>query len=319
VLPLSLPSASSRRPQILCIGAHCDDIEIGCGGAILSLQRCYPGCRIHWLVLTSVPTRRREALAAANAFVKASARGEVRIGELDDGLLPAHFAEVKAQFEDLKRAVEPDLILTHHGLDRHQDHALACQVTWQTFRNHLIWEYEVPKYDGDLSTPNVFERFDRLSENNYTQVLVGKKLGARGAVSVDWTGHEGVDTWRQAVRVGTRETHVVDAVRLELYQRTTGTHAEGFALSAERMLPHRLSLAGGYATIDRDYGGLNGDRFNRGRRVFAEARVPLVQDLSLSVFYGHAVGNDFPVTNADRFDIVVGYNALKALQRRGAL
>jgi len=174
-------------------------------------------------------------------------------------------------------------------------------------------------YLGDLSTPNVFERFDRLSENNYTQVLVGKKLGARGAVSVDWTGHEGVDTWRQAVRVGTRETHVVDAVRLELYQRTTGTHAEGFALSAERMLPHRLSLAGGYATIDRDYGGLNGDRFNRGRRVFAEARVPLVQDLSLSVFYGHAVGNDFPVTNADRFDIVVGYNALKALQRRGAL
>lgn len=174
-------------------------------------------------------------------------------------------------------------------------------------------------YLGDLETPNVFERFDRLSENNYTHVLVGKRLGARAAVSVDWTGNEGVDTWRQAVRVAARETGVVDAVRLELYQRTTGDHAAGFALSAERVLPHKLSVSGGFATIDRHYGGLNGDRYNYGKRLFAEARLPLPQDLSLSVFYGHAVGNDYPISNARRLDVIVGYNVLKALQRAGAL
>ena len=156
MLPLSLASLPGPRLEILCIGAHCDDIEIGCGGTVLSLQSLRPGCRIHWLVLTSVPNRRAEAAASAKMFVRGAARGDTRICDLPDGLLPAHFAELKKQFEDLKRTVEPDLIFTHHGLDRHQDHALVSQVTWQTFRNHLIWEYEIPKYDGDLTTPNIY-------------------------------------------------------------------------------------------------------------------------------------------------------------------
>ena len=108
-------------------------------------------------------------------------------------------------------------------------------------------------------------------------------------------------------------------MRLELYQRTSETNAEGFAVAAERALPHKLALAGGFATIDRNYGGLNADRFNRGRRVFVDAKLPLPQDLSLNVFYGRAVGNDYAVANKHRFDIVIGYNALKALQRVGAL
>ena len=174
-------------------------------------------------------------------------------------------------------------------------------------------------YLGDTSTPSVFDRFDRFDEHNYTHALVGKKLGARAAVSVDWTGVDGVDTWRQAIRLSTKETGVIDAVRLELYERTSGTRDEGFAVTAERMLPHKLSLAGGYATIDRAYGGLNADRFNRGNRIFLDAKLPLVRDLSLNVFYGRAVGTDYAVTNKHRFDIVVGYNALKALQRAGAL
>jgi hypothetical protein len=174
-------------------------------------------------------------------------------------------------------------------------------------------------YLGDTSTPSVFERFDRFDEHNYTQALVGKKLGARAAVSVDWTGVGGVDTWRQAIRLNTKETGVIDAVRLELYERTTGTRDEGFAVTAERLLPHKLSLAGGYATVDRNYGGLNADRFNRGNRVFVDAKLPLVHDLSLNVFYGRAVGTDYAVANKHRFDVVVGYNALKALQRAGAL
>ena len=153
---LNLDAAAARPLQVLCIGAHCDDIEIGCGGTLLALQRRHRDCRILWLVLTSNPARRREATAAAEALVAEPARGEVRIGELPDGLLPAHFAEVKALFEGVKAVLNPDLILTHHGSDRHQDHRLACEVTWQTFRDHLIWEYEIPKYDGDLTTPNIY-------------------------------------------------------------------------------------------------------------------------------------------------------------------
>lgn len=156
MFPLSLASPRGRQLEVLCIGAHCDDIEIGCGGTVLSLQRRHPDCRIHWLVLTSVPTRRDEAAEAARAFVREACRGEVQIGELPDGLLPAHFTELKSQFERLKAVIEPDLIFTHHGLDRHQDHSLVSQVTWQTFRNHMIWEYEIPKYDGDLTTPNMY-------------------------------------------------------------------------------------------------------------------------------------------------------------------
>ena len=84
------------------------------------------------------------------------ARRSVRICELPDGLLPAHFLDVKAEFERIKKAINPDLVLTHHGLDRHQDHSLVSEVTWQTFRDHMIWEYEIPKFDGDLATPNMY-------------------------------------------------------------------------------------------------------------------------------------------------------------------
>jgi hypothetical protein len=174
-------------------------------------------------------------------------------------------------------------------------------------------------YLGDLSTPSVFERADRLDDHNYTQVLVAKKLSARATVSADWTQADGVDTWRQAVRLSAKETHVVDSVRLELYQRVTGDGAEGFAVTVERALPAKIALAGGFATIDKDYGGLNADRFNRGNRVFVDAKVPVLRDLSLNVFYGRAIHNDYAIANKTRFDVVVSYNALKALQRVGAL
>jgi LmbE family N-acetylglucosaminyl deacetylase len=162
VFPLVLPPpARGRRLQVLCIGAHCDDIEIGCGGLLLELQRDHPDCQIHWLVLTSVPARHDEALAAVHAMVHEGARGLIRIGTLPDGLLPSRLPEVKAQFEAIKSEIEPSLVLTHHGLDRHQDHALVSQVTWQTFRDHMIWEYEIPKYDGDLTTPNMYAPLSR--------------------------------------------------------------------------------------------------------------------------------------------------------------
>jgi LmbE family N-acetylglucosaminyl deacetylase len=156
MLGMTPTPVSGGRIEILCIGAHCDDIEIGCGGTIQLLQRHYPYCRIHYLVLTSDPARLREAESAASWFIRPERRGEIRICGFKDGYLPANFGEVKSAFEDLRKAIEPHLVLTHHGADRHQDHRLVSEVTWQTFRDHMIWEYEIPKYDGDLTTPNVY-------------------------------------------------------------------------------------------------------------------------------------------------------------------
>ena len=155
MLNLAFARSPGRPLEVLCIGAHCDDIEIGCGGTVLSLQQQHADCRIHWVVLTSSEARRREALIAAKSFVAKPARGEILVHDLPDGLLPAHFAELKARFEAMKAAIKPDLILTHYLDDRHQDHRLIAEVTWQTFRDHLIWEYEIPKYEGDLTTPNL--------------------------------------------------------------------------------------------------------------------------------------------------------------------
>jgi len=154
--PFHFAQRVSRRLDIVCVGAHCDDIEIGCGATLLALQEQHSRLRVHWLVLTSTEERRREALRAVEAFVRPSARGEIHVHALHDGHLPAQFVQAKAHLEDLRRAVDPDLVFSHHGRDRHQDHALFAEMTWQTFRDHPIWEYEIPKYDGDLCTPNAY-------------------------------------------------------------------------------------------------------------------------------------------------------------------
>ena len=172
--------AFDRQPEILCIGAHCDDIEIGCGGTLLALQARYPDCRIHWLVLTSVPERRHEALASVRAFVRPRARGVVMIGELEDTLLPSRLAEVKAQFGACRAQIQPALVFTHRGGDRHQDHDLVNQVTWQTFRDHAILEYEIAKYDGDLTTPNVYLPLPRATAARKIALLMRAFESQRG-------------------------------------------------------------------------------------------------------------------------------------------
>jgi len=157
---------------VLCIGAHCDDIEIGCGGTLLALQRHYTKLRVHWLVLSSSADRRAEAMRSIAAFVRPASRGEVCIHDLPDGRLPAHFERVKALFEDCRSAVTPDWVFTHHDADRHQDHALLADVTWQTFRDHPIWAYEIPKYDGDLATPNAYVPLPAaLAERKTTTIM----------------------------------------------------------------------------------------------------------------------------------------------------
>jgi LmbE family N-acetylglucosaminyl deacetylase len=142
--------------QVLCLGAHSDDIEIGCGGTLLKLIAAIPTLTIYWVVLGANGQRQQEALKSAYSLLDGVDKKLVIIKGFRDGFFPYVGAEIKECFEQLKAEVTPDLILTHYRDDRHQDHRIVSDLTWNTFRNHLIWEYEIPKYDGDLGSPNVF-------------------------------------------------------------------------------------------------------------------------------------------------------------------
>ena len=142
--------------EILCLGAHSDDIEIGCGAAVLELLAANPDARIVWVVCSGDGPRELEARRSARLFLKGASRSEVVLKGFRDGFFPDQHRPIKEFFEELKRRVSPDLILTHYREDRHQDHRVISDLTWNTWRNHLVLEYEIPKYDGDLGTPNVF-------------------------------------------------------------------------------------------------------------------------------------------------------------------
>jgi LmbE family N-acetylglucosaminyl deacetylase len=152
---LSLSGDTASALNILCLGAHSDDIEIGCGGTILRLAQQYPKCVFHWVVFSAPGVRAAEAQHAAELFAGTNAMKGPLLKTFADGFMPFVGAEVKAVFEQLK-ATAPDLIFTHNRKDAHQDHRLLAELTWNTFRDHLILEYEIPKYDGDLGQPAVF-------------------------------------------------------------------------------------------------------------------------------------------------------------------
>ena len=149
-----LPQGKAR---VLALGAHPDDIEIGCGGTLLRLAAERPDLEVTWAVFAATPERAQEARASAAGFLAGLATPpRVVVHDFRDGFLPYSGAAVKERFEELKRAAAPDLVLTHYRDDRHQDHRLVSELTWNTWRNHLILEYEIPKYDGDFGSPNVF-------------------------------------------------------------------------------------------------------------------------------------------------------------------
>jgi len=149
-----LPQGKAR---VLALGAHPDDIEIGCGGTLLRLAAERPDLEVTWAVFAATPERAQEARASAAGFLAGLATPpRVVVHDFRDGFLPWSGAAVKERFEELKKVVSPDLVLTHYRDDRHQDHRLVSELTWNTWRNHLILEYEIPKYDGDFGSPNVF-------------------------------------------------------------------------------------------------------------------------------------------------------------------
>ena len=167
--PLMLDGDRYRR--ILCLGAHCDDIEIGCGATLLTLLEQNPALEVTWVVFTSTQERKLEATEGAKRFTSKAGRLDLRIFDLRDGFLPHSGGEVKELFEQIKQEVTPDLILTHYRHDLHQDHRLVNELTWNTFRNHLILEYEIPKWDGDLGVPNAYLPISQAAGKQKIQLL----------------------------------------------------------------------------------------------------------------------------------------------------
>ena len=153
---LPLLNGTQHITRVLALGCHSDDIEIGCGATLLALTRARPDIEVTWIVLSTEGGRADEARASAARFLEAAGRADIGVHGFRDGFLPYVGDEVKDVFESLKGTVEPELVLTHTRFDLHQDHRLVCELTWNTFRDHLILEYEVPKYDGDLGNPNLF-------------------------------------------------------------------------------------------------------------------------------------------------------------------
>jgi LmbE family N-acetylglucosaminyl deacetylase len=159
MLPLNLPEDPAAPLKLLFLGAHSDDIEIGCGGTVLKLLASRSNVDVMWVVFSSSEQREREARTSASLFL-GQAKQNVIVRKFRDGFFPYQGTEIKEFFEELKKKVNPDLIFTHYRDDRHQDHRTISDLTWNTWRQHLILEYEVPKYDGDLSSPNCFVPLD---------------------------------------------------------------------------------------------------------------------------------------------------------------
>jgi LmbE family N-acetylglucosaminyl deacetylase len=168
-----LPVVDGDQPvtRILALGSHSDDIEIGCGATLLALTRARSDVEVTWLVLGADGARAEEANAGAARFLEGAGRAEVRVHGFRDGYFPYVGTELKDIFESLKAELDPQLIFTHTRFDLHQDHRLVCELTWNTFRNHLILEYEVPKYDGDLGAPNVFVPVSRKLAEEKVRLL----------------------------------------------------------------------------------------------------------------------------------------------------
>lgn len=145
---------ASKRPRVLCLGAHSDDIEIGCGATVMQLARRRPRPEFRWVVWSAAGARAVEAREGAQKFLGAAAKDAVRLHQFRDGYFPAQFAAIKDAFEAIAREFTPDIVFTHTRDDRHQDHRVVSDLTWNTFRNQLVLEYEIPKWDGDLTQRN---------------------------------------------------------------------------------------------------------------------------------------------------------------------
>jgi LmbE family N-acetylglucosaminyl deacetylase len=173
------PLFDKPNPVFLLIGAHCDDIEIGCGGTVMGLVARYPGARFVWVTLSSDPERETETRAAAQRLLQGAGSAEVQVERFRGSYFPYIGAELKEYFESLKRFA-PDMVFSHARHDLHQDHRITNELTWNTFRNHAVLEYEIPKFDGDLAVPNVYVPMSRSQMAAKCDVLMSCFPSQRG-------------------------------------------------------------------------------------------------------------------------------------------
>ncbi len=170
--PFCFDGDSDSSQSVLCLGAHADDIEIGCGGTLLKLIENTPDVRVHWVIFSRNSTRETEARRSADRFLSGAEEHTVDVFDFRDSYFPSEQAAIKERIEQLAERVSPELIFTHHRDDRHQDHRLVSDLTWNVFRDHSILEYEIPKYDGNLSRPNVFVPLDETVGRKKVEFLM---------------------------------------------------------------------------------------------------------------------------------------------------
>lgn len=162
---------NNKKLKILCLGAHSDDIEIGCGGSVLRLIKEMPEAQFRWIVFSGNELRNRETLKSASSFLKKIELKKIEIHNYQESYFPFIGSKIKDSFEKLKKTFMPDLIFTHYSKDFHQDHKLISNLTWNTFRNNVILEYEIPKYDGDLGRPNFYINLDESIVNKKINLI----------------------------------------------------------------------------------------------------------------------------------------------------
>jgi LmbE family N-acetylglucosaminyl deacetylase len=173
MLGMELYKSSGKNLKVLCLGAHCDDIEIGCGGTLLSLLENHRNTEVYWVVFSSDFHRAKEARSSANIFLSHAGRKIIKINKYRNGYFPYIGGEIKNYFEEIKGEISPDIIFTHYRKDLHQDHRIISELTWNTFRNNFILEYEIPKYDGDFGTPNCYVPLElNLCRNKIKYILL---------------------------------------------------------------------------------------------------------------------------------------------------
>jgi LmbE family N-acetylglucosaminyl deacetylase len=168
---VQLSDAMDAVTRIVCLGAHCDDIEIGCGGTVLKLLESKPGVHVDWVVFSSDELREAEARAGAAAFLEHAGSTNLVVKTFRQRFFPYVGAEIKEFFDELGATTNPDLVFTHFGDDRHQDHVLLSQLAYNTFRDHLILEYEIPKWDGDMGRPSVYVQLDEAQVERKVQTI----------------------------------------------------------------------------------------------------------------------------------------------------
>jgi len=186
--------------KVLCLGAHCDDIEIGCGGTILKLLEQHKNTDVQWVVFGSDEQRSVEARHSANAFLRRTHSKVVTVNRFRTSFFPYSGAEIKLYFETLKE-FGPNLIFTHNRNDLHQDHRVISELTWNTFRDHLILEYEIPKYDGDFGSPNLFVHLDESTVREKLSFILESFVSQR---EKHWFDEE---TFRAILRLRGMESH----------------------------------------------------------------------------------------------------------------